>query len=45
MVIGKSGRHISKENAFDYVFGYRIANDVTARDRQVCRQASLHGTN
>lgn len=41
MVIGKSGRHISKENALDYVFGYRIANDVTARDRQVCRQGEF----
>ena len=41
VVIGKSGRHISKENAFDYVFGYRIANDVTARDRQVCRQGEF----
>lgn len=35
VVIGKSGRHISKERALEYVFGYTIVNDVTARDRQV----------
>ena len=35
IVIGKSGRHIPVEKALDYVFGYTIANDVTARDRQV----------
>src|SRR3984957_12385028 len=41
VVIGKPGRHISKERALEYVFGYRIANDVTARDRQVCRQGEF----
>ena len=34
VVIGKKGRWISIENALDYVFGYTIANDVTARDLQ-----------
>lgn len=34
VVIGKSGRDIAKENAFEHVFGYSIANDVTARDLQ-----------
>ncbi len=33
-VIGQKGRWISTENALDYVFGYTIANDVTARDLQ-----------
>jgi 2-keto-4-pentenoate hydratase/2-oxohepta-3-ene-1,7-dioic acid hydratase in catechol pathway len=37
VVIGKPGRHISKERALEHVFGYTIANDVTARDRQVRR--------
>ncbi len=34
VIIGKSGRDITKEHAFDYVFGYTVANDVTARDLQ-----------
>jgi len=35
IVIGKPGRHIAVEDALDHVFGYTVANDVTARDRQV----------
>ena len=34
IVIGKTGKNIPEEVAMDYVFGYTIANDVTARDRQ-----------
>lgn len=34
VVIGKGGRAISRESALDYVFGYTILNDVTARDLQ-----------
>ncbi|MBI9048237.1 MAG: fumarylacetoacetate hydrolase family protein [Anaerolineaceae bacterium] len=34
VVIGKSGRWIAAERALDYVLGYSIANDVTARDLQ-----------
>ncbi|MFC4322327.1 fumarylacetoacetate hydrolase family protein [Litchfieldia salsa] len=34
IVIGKKGRSISKEEALDYVFGYTIVNDITARDLQ-----------
>ena len=34
VVIGKPGRHIPAERALDHVFGYTIANDITARDRQ-----------
>ncbi len=34
VVIGKPGRNISKENAYDHVFGYTILNDITARDVQ-----------
>jgi 2-keto-4-pentenoate hydratase/2-oxohepta-3-ene-1,7-dioic acid hydratase in catechol pathway len=37
IVIGREGRHIPVERALDYVFGYTVANDVTARDRQVRR--------
>jgi 2-keto-4-pentenoate hydratase/2-oxohepta-3-ene-1,7-dioic acid hydratase in catechol pathway len=34
VVIGKSGRNIKKADAYDYIFGYSIANDITARDVQ-----------
>lgn len=34
VVIGKAGRDISKERAFDHIFGYTILNDITARDVQ-----------
>ena len=33
-VFGKRGKNISEEEAFDYVAGYTILNDVTARDLQ-----------
>lgn len=32
LVIGKSGKYIKEEEALDYVFGYTVFNDVTARD-------------
>ncbi|MGN6725832.1 MAG: fumarylacetoacetate hydrolase family protein [Tepidisphaeraceae bacterium] len=41
VVIGKTARHVSKENALDYVFGYTCANDVSARDWQ--RDKALGG--
>ena len=34
VVIAKTCRHISEEDAHKVVFGYTIANDVTARDLQ-----------
>ena len=34
VVIGKRGRWISEEQASRYIFGYTIANDITARDLQ-----------
>ncbi len=34
VVIGKPGRHIPKSQALEHVFGYTVANDITARDRQ-----------
>lgn len=37
VVIGKPGRHIPVHQALDHVFGYTVANDATARDRQVRR--------
>lgn len=34
VIIGKGGKNISKEEALNYVFGYTIVNDVSARDLQ-----------
>lgn len=34
VVIGKAGRWIRTEDAVDHIYGYTIANDVTARDLQ-----------
>ncbi|WP_017798104.1 fumarylacetoacetate hydrolase family protein [Oceanobacillus kimchii] len=34
VVIGKKGKNITEEEALDYVFGYTIINDVSARDIQ-----------
>jgi 2-keto-4-pentenoate hydratase/2-oxohepta-3-ene-1,7-dioic acid hydratase in catechol pathway len=34
VVFGKRGRDIPVERALDYVFGYTIMNDITARDLQ-----------
>ncbi len=34
VVIGRRGRHIKREEAMSYVFGYTCVNDVTARDLQ-----------
>jgi 2-keto-4-pentenoate hydratase/2-oxohepta-3-ene-1,7-dioic acid hydratase in catechol pathway len=34
VVINKQARNVSKEQAMDYVLGYTVVNDVTARDLQ-----------
>jgi 2-keto-4-pentenoate hydratase/2-oxohepta-3-ene-1,7-dioic acid hydratase in catechol pathway len=34
VIIGKAGRGIAREDAYEYVWGYTIINDVTARDLQ-----------
>lgn len=34
VIIGKNAKNVSEENAFDYVFGYTILNDVSARNLQ-----------
>jgi len=34
IVIGKKGKDISKEKAFEYIAGYTILNDLSARDIQ-----------
>ena len=35
VIIGKSGKHITKERAMDHVVGYTVANDVSTRDWQL----------
>ncbi len=34
VVIGKTARNIREDEAYDHIFGYTIANDVSARDLQ-----------
>lgn len=34
VIIGTAGRDIARDRALDYVFGYTILNDITARDVQ-----------
>ena len=34
IVIGKRGQNVPKALAFDYIFGYTIGNDISARDVQ-----------
>lgn len=43
VVIGKSGKGIAREEALDYVFGYTILNDITARDIQKRHKQYLLG--
>jgi 2-keto-4-pentenoate hydratase/2-oxohepta-3-ene-1,7-dioic acid hydratase in catechol pathway len=42
-VIGKRGRHIPQERWREYVFGYTIINDVSARDFQMATTQWLMG--
>jgi acylpyruvate hydrolase len=34
VVIGKTAKNVPQDKAYEYIFGYTIANDVTARDLQ-----------
>ncbi|MET1029488.1 fumarylacetoacetate hydrolase family protein [Domibacillus tundrae] len=34
VIIGKKGKEIARAEALDYIFGYTVLNDVTARDLQ-----------
>lgn len=34
MVIGKTAKNVSREEALDFVFGYSVGNDLSARDLQ-----------
>lgn len=41
VVIGKEGKDIKKERAYDYVAGYTVSNDISFRDFQNQRSESL----
>ncbi|AZB42288.1 FAA hydrolase family protein [Bacillus sp. FJAT-42376] len=43
VIIGKKGKQISVEDALDYVFGYSIVNDITARNLQANHKQFLLG--
>lgn len=43
IVIGKTAKYVSKEEALDYVFGYCNVNDLSARDLQMRTQQWLLG--
>lgn len=43
IIIGKTGINISMEKAYDFIFGYTIANDFSARDLQTKHTQWLKG--
>jgi 2-keto-4-pentenoate hydratase/2-oxohepta-3-ene-1,7-dioic acid hydratase in catechol pathway len=43
VVIGKRGRHVPEDRWRDYVFGYTIVNDVSARDFQMATSQWMIG--
>ena len=45
VVIGKSGRNITEQDAADHIAGYAVLNDVTARDWQNRTREWLQGKN
>ena len=44
VVIGKSARHVRREDAAQYIAGYTIANDITSRDLIWCKEPKAMGT-
>ncbi|MDR7869287.1 MAG: fumarylacetoacetate hydrolase family protein [Tissierellaceae bacterium] len=45
VVIGKDGKNISPEDAENHIFGYTIANDISARDVQAKHSQWFKGKN
>ena len=41
MVIGKQAKSVAKEQALEYVAGYTIMNDVSARDLQLGKDGGI----
>lgn len=42
-VIGKKAKNVSRDNAREYIFGYTIFNDMSARDYQIQEMRGLLG--
>lgn len=43
VIIGKKGKNIPADKASDYIFGFTLANDVTARDHMIKGQPWTRG--
>lgn len=43
VIIGKKGKNICQEEAMDYIFGYTVINDITARDLQMSHKQFFKG--
>ncbi|WP_156288388.1 fumarylacetoacetate hydrolase family protein [Oceanobacillus salinisoli] len=43
VVIGKEASNVSRDDAYDYIAGYTIGNDISARDLQMRTQQWLQG--
>jgi 2,4-didehydro-3-deoxy-L-rhamnonate hydrolase len=44
VVMGRAARHVAKEHAMEYVAGYAVANDITARDLVFRQDVKALGT-
>ena len=42
-IIGKKGKDITKDNAYEHIFGYTIYNDFSARDAQMLESQGMLG--
>ncbi|NCC15993.1 MAG: fumarylacetoacetate hydrolase family protein [Clostridia bacterium] len=43
VIIGKDAKNVSEKDAFDYVFGYTIINDISARNLQTAHKQWYFG--
>lgn len=43
VIIGRAGKNIARADAFHYIFGYTIVNDISARDLQAQHQQFFKG--
>lgn len=43
LVIGKDAKNVHKENAYEYIFGYTILNDISARNIQTQHKQWYYG--
>ncbi|MFM9412806.1 fumarylacetoacetate hydrolase family protein [Peptococcus simiae] len=43
LIIGKEGKDIAPEAAWDHIFGYTVGNDYSARDLQTAHRQWFHG--